>query len=218
MTAPVGEVTTPTTLGRNGTLRLRAASNSPSSASFLRRASRSAISAPEARELELLDDDLVARLAGEGRQLARRDDLEPLLRLDPHARERGAPDDRVEPGVGVLEGEIGVARGMGPAIAGNLAAHPHIAEPVLDRALERVRQLADGDFGRVARADVRLGHRWTMPEGCAGGETRGAPRGRKARCCSERFIALWRATARRHRRRVDGGASCSPCSRRDLVI
>ena len=46
MTAPVGDVTTPTTFGRNGTLRLRALSNSPSSASFLRRASSSAISAP----------------------------------------------------------------------------------------------------------------------------------------------------------------------------
>ena len=46
MTAPVGEVTTPTTLGRNGILRLRAWSNRPSSASFLRRASSSAISAP----------------------------------------------------------------------------------------------------------------------------------------------------------------------------
>ena len=46
MTAPVGEVTTPTILGRNGALRLRATSNSPSSASFLRRASSSAISAP----------------------------------------------------------------------------------------------------------------------------------------------------------------------------
>ncbi len=33
ITAPVGEVTTPTTVGRYGTGRLRAASNSPSAAS-----------------------------------------------------------------------------------------------------------------------------------------------------------------------------------------
>ncbi len=46
MTAPVGEVTTPTTFGMNGILRFRAASNRPSSASFFRRASKSAISAP----------------------------------------------------------------------------------------------------------------------------------------------------------------------------
>ena len=46
MTAPVGEVTTPTTSGRTGRGRLRAASNSPSAASALRRSSSSAMSAP----------------------------------------------------------------------------------------------------------------------------------------------------------------------------
>ncbi len=46
MTAPVGEVMTPMTSGRNGSLRLRAASNRPSAPSALRRFSRSAISAP----------------------------------------------------------------------------------------------------------------------------------------------------------------------------
>ena len=46
ITAPVGDVTTPTTLGRNGAFRLRAASNRPSEASALRRASSSAIKAP----------------------------------------------------------------------------------------------------------------------------------------------------------------------------
>ena len=39
---------------------------------------------------------------------------------------------------------------MASAEAGNLAPHPHVAEPVLDRALERAREFADGDFGRVA--------------------------------------------------------------------
>ena len=46
MTAPVGEVMTPITLGRCGSLRLRASSNSPSAASFFLRSSSSAISAP----------------------------------------------------------------------------------------------------------------------------------------------------------------------------
>ena len=46
ITAPVGEVTTPMVRGMNGSGRLRAASNRPSAASCLRRASSSAISAP----------------------------------------------------------------------------------------------------------------------------------------------------------------------------
>src|SRR5208337_4946371 len=91
----------------------------------------------EPRKLELLDDDLIARLARKGRELAGRDDLEPLLRFDAHAQEGRSPDDRVEPGVRVLEAEIGVARGMRAAIAENLAAHADIAEAVLDRPLDR---------------------------------------------------------------------------------
>ena len=46
MTAPVGDVTTPITSGRNGSLRLRPASNSPSAAIALRRFSSKARSAP----------------------------------------------------------------------------------------------------------------------------------------------------------------------------
>ena len=46
ITAPVGEVTTPMTSGRNGSSCLRAASNRPSAASFFLRSSNSAISAP----------------------------------------------------------------------------------------------------------------------------------------------------------------------------
>ncbi len=174
MTAPVGEVTTPTTRGRNGGLRLRAASNSPSSASFLRRASSSAIKAPMPGELERFDHDLVSGFAGEGGQPSGRDDLEPLLGLEPHPLEGGAPDDGVEPRARVLEAEIGVARGMGSAIAGNLAPDAHKAEPVLDRALERVRQFADGDLGRVGAARVRVCHRRTMPDPAARGHN--APR------------------------------------------
>ena len=106
----------------------------------------------DAGELERLDHDLVGRLAGKGGQSAGRDDFEPLLGLEPHALKRGAPNDGVEPRVGVLQAKIGVAGGMAAAIAGNLAPDAHIAEPVLDRALERVRQFADGDFGRIGAA------------------------------------------------------------------
>ena len=118
----------------------------------------------DAGKLQRLDHDLVARFARESGQFAGRDDFEPFFGLDPHPLKGGAPDDGVEPRVGVLEAEIGVARGMGPAIAGDLAPDAHVAEPVLDGALERARQFADGDFGRIGCARVRFGHRPIMPD------------------------------------------------------
>ena len=36
-----------------------------------------------------------------------------------------------------FSGEIGMARGMRSAITRNLAAHPHLIESLLDRALDR---------------------------------------------------------------------------------
>ena len=46
MTAPLGEVTTPITPGRNGMGRLRSGTKRPSAASAALRSSRSAIQAP----------------------------------------------------------------------------------------------------------------------------------------------------------------------------
>ena len=46
ITAPVGDVMTPITVGRNGRSCLRDGSNRPSAASFFLRSSTSAISAP----------------------------------------------------------------------------------------------------------------------------------------------------------------------------
>ena len=64
MTAPVGDVTTPTTVGRNGTLRLRAASNSPSSASFFAPRLEQRHQRAHAGELHRVDYDLVVDLPG----------------------------------------------------------------------------------------------------------------------------------------------------------
>ncbi len=44
-----------------------------------------------------------------------------------------------------------MARGHGAAVAGNLAAHPHMAEGVLQRALEGL-----GNLGDRILADIRL--------------------------------------------------------------
>jgi len=60
------------------------------------------------------------------------------------------PDHRLQPGAVVLQREIGVAGGMRPAIAGNLAAHAHMAEGFLHRALQRAGNFAHRIFGGVA--------------------------------------------------------------------
>ena len=49
----------------------------------------------------------------------------------------------------VLQGEIAWPERVRPAIAGNLAAHPHVAEGVLERPLEREGELRHRPFGRV---------------------------------------------------------------------
>src|SRR5204862_2429073 len=69
--------------------------------------------------------------------------------------EGGAPDHRVDLGALVLQREIGVAGGMRPAIAGDLAAHAHEAVSVLHGALQRRRELGDGPFRDV---DARFVH------------------------------------------------------------
>jgi hypothetical protein len=68
ITAPDGEVTTPITSGRNGSSRLRVEIEQAFGASFLRRSSSSLSSAPSPAQFEPVDDDLVARGAGVGRE------------------------------------------------------------------------------------------------------------------------------------------------------
>ena len=110
----------------------------------------------EAGELNLLDDDLVGGFARERRQLAGRDNLDALLRARLHARENALPDHCVEPGALVLQAEIAMAGGMGPAIARHLAAHAHQPEPVLDRALQRARQFGHRKGREIG--EIGVGH------------------------------------------------------------
>ena len=103
----------------------------------------------DTRRLERLDHDLVCRLIGVGRQPSGDPDFEPLLGLDAHAGERASPDHRLDLGALVLEGEIAVAGGVRSAETGNFAAHPHIAEGVLDGLFERRRKFGDGPFRNI---------------------------------------------------------------------
>ena len=114
--------------------------------------------------LDAVDDNLVGRLAREGGDLAGGNNLHALL--GPHAqpREGALPHHRIDPGGGVLQTEIDMSGGMRAPIARNLAAHAHIAEPVLDRALERARELGDGEFGGIGGGRILRWHGLFMPD------------------------------------------------------
>ena len=112
---------------------------------------------PDAGRLQCLDDDLILRRAREGGQLAGGNDLHPLLGAEAQLAEIAFPDHRLDLGAIVLQREIGVARGMRPAIAGNLAAHAHKSKCVLDGALQRHRDLGDGVFAGVGDGVGQVG-------------------------------------------------------------
>ena len=79
ITAPVGEVTTPITRGRNGSVRLRAGVEQPFGGERLAALFEQRQQRALARQLHPLDDDLVFRAAGIGGQLAGRDHLDAVL-------------------------------------------------------------------------------------------------------------------------------------------
>ena len=149
MTAPLGDVTTPITSGRNGKSCLRASSNRPSAASFFLRSSRSAISAPTPAGSSVSTTiwyfDEPANVVSRPETMTSR----PSSRLDPHAVERGLPDHRFQHRPVVLEAEIDVAGGRGAAEARHLAAHPHIAIGVLDGLFQRRGQFGNRPFGNI---------------------------------------------------------------------
>ena len=150
MTAPVGEVITPMTRGMNGRRRLRdgleQAFGGELALALLQQRHQRAGSGG----LQIVDDDLVFRRAGIGGEPAAGDHLHALFGSEAQLRHGGAPDHRLDARAVVLQREIGVAGGMRPAIAGNLAAHPDVAELVLDRAFERAGDFRDGVFGSIA--------------------------------------------------------------------
>src|SRR5215813_4812949 len=110
------------------------------------------------RGFQALDDNLVGRAPRICGEPAGGDDLEPFLGPDPHAGECGSPNHCVDSRAFILEGKIGVARGMGTAVAGNFAANPHKAKGVLDRALERGREFRHGPFRNVEARLVHTGN------------------------------------------------------------
>ena len=106
-------------------------------------------------QLHPLDHDLVLRSPGIGGQLAARDDFEPVFGLERQSLGVASPHDPVEHRLFVLERAIHVAarRALHPR---QLAAQADETEPILDGALERLRNFADRQrLGVVARAPLR---------------------------------------------------------------
>ena len=163
ITAPVGEVTTPITSGRKGSFFLRLSSNKPFGLELLLAILQQLQQRADAGELDALDDELIFRAAGIGRELAGAHHLHPVLGLEAEALRRHAPDHGVEHRLVVLEGEIAMA-GAVALEAGDFAAHPHIGEFLLDRALEQVRDLGNGIFRQIAaqRGRARRCRSWVL--------------------------------------------------------
>jgi hypothetical protein len=143
ITAPVGEVITPTTRGRNG-------SEQPFRGELLLALLQESHQRAGAGRLDRLDDDLIAGLAGIGRHAARRDHFQALFGLEAEAGERAFPDHRIDLGALILDGEIGVSRGVLAAKPGDLPAQAHEAERVLHRTLDGVGEFGNGDFKDIA--------------------------------------------------------------------
>ena len=85
----------------------------------------------------------------------------PFLELEPSRGDRALPAHGVEHGVLVLQAEIAVARARKRGLA-DLAAHPHARERRLELALQRERELGDGEFRDVAAAAGRRGRMLSM--------------------------------------------------------
>ena len=102
----------------------------------------------QARQLHLLDNDLVARRAGIGGQLAGADHFHARFGPDAQARGDPTPNHRIEHRLVVLQVEIDMAGGM-EFQARNLAPHPDHGELVFHRPLQGGGQFCYRKFGQV---------------------------------------------------------------------
>src|SRR4029077_1292038 len=82
------------------------------------------------------------------------DDLQPILRGDSQTLGGHAPAHPVQLRLLILEGEIEVAGGCALESA-DFAANPHPFEIAFQGAFNRLADLADGEFGKIAEV---VGH------------------------------------------------------------
>ena len=202
--APLGEVTTPTRPGSGESGRLRAGSRSPSASSLARsfsNASRHSPSAPSASTRA--DRHLVVAPSLVERERPVRLHLHALFGVDGQALGVTAPQDAVELGAVVLQGEVAVPLTR-PRPVAHLARHPEGVDRVLQEGPHRAVHLGHGpDAGLRRRRGLgaRLGlaagvreqvesgvFRHGTPQAALRRLSRRRPRGRRTRPC---WTAAW---------------------------
>ena len=95
-----------------------------------------------ARQFQPVDDDLIARGAGIGGELAGGDDLQPFLDADAEPRDRALPGDAVDDGILVLQAEVAVT-GARKGWLADFAPHAHTRKRRLDFAFQRKGELGN---------------------------------------------------------------------------
>ena len=110
-----------------------------------------------AGRLYLLNDDLVARLAREGGELAGGNHFKTLFRLELPARHNALPRHCREDRLVVLEVEIEVTRTRSAQPA-HLTTHAHMTEGILHRAAECAGKFGDRELGCVGGRFVKHRH------------------------------------------------------------
>ena len=108
----------------------------------------------EAGRLQRLHHDLVLRAVRISGEPSGDYHFETCFEFELDARGGAAPDDAGDAGALILEIEVNVAVRVITDFA-EFAAHAHVAIGVLDRALERGRELGDGQFRQI---DARFVH------------------------------------------------------------
>ena len=109
-----------------------------------------------ARRGDIIDNQLIFRLAGKGGHPPGGHHLDPFFRADLQFGRLPFPDDRRDGSAVILEVEIKVARRRARHPA-DLAAHPDQPELALDHPFHRARQFGHGEFrGILADRGVRL--------------------------------------------------------------
>src|SRR3546814_10348943 len=84
-----------------------------------------------AGQFQPVDDDLVARAARIGREATGRDDLDPVLGPETACARLPLPDDAVDAGAFILQGQVAMA-GRRPLPPRNLAPHADVTEGVFE--------------------------------------------------------------------------------------
>ncbi len=140
MTAPEGDVTIPIRLGSLGSARFARIEQPLARQSFLQ-VFEGELQRSQALRLEGLDDELIFAADFVGREIAARDDGEPVARLKPAKSRHPFIEHALELAPLVLQAKVVMAAGR-KVTARDFASHPDGAEIGVKQALQGGVQLA----------------------------------------------------------------------------